>query len=689
MKISDLKLKTKINIATIALLILIFSSLGITIYQSGKKNISREIDERMVSHLNDLFVILQDHVAGKQNLVNISMTLANSLFYGTGKLVEKNTNISVPGIDQITKQEKMYTIPIWEINGKELYQNTEIVDLIKEKSVETATIFQKIEDGYLRIATNVLKNDGQRAVGTYIPNSSEVVQTIERGQTYYGRAYVVNDWYLTAYQPIQINGIVKGMLYVGVKEKDYQFLKNVFSNKSYFSGYPFLVSKTGDFIIHPSKEKENFSQANFFKQLISAKENEYKSKYKWPENKTGEWKYQYFKYFEPYQSYVCVTLYEKDMNATINKLLFIICLGVLISIALMFFCIKLVFNPIIHRIGLAMQYAQTISNGDLSSSLKDENKDEIGHLSRALENMGRNLKKIILEITNGADNIAAASLQLSSTAQQISQGATEQASAAEEVSTSMEEMIGNIHQNSDNAQITGKISLAAAEGVSGIGKSSEENMASIKTIANKISTISEISRQTNILALNAAIEAARAGEYGKGFAVVAAEVRKLAENSHKAASEIGSLSKLTVNTTEDVTKKISLIVPEIKKTAKLVQEIVASSSEQNSGGAQINNALQQLNQVIQQNASAAEEMATSSEELSSQAEQLKQAVSFFKFDSYSSKDKHFVLNTFAKIKKPAENPEPELTSKNNHNYEKSTNLCSQKETSINSEYINY
>lgn len=686
MKMHDLKLKTKINVAIIALLILIFSTLGFTIYQSGKKNITREIDERMVSHLDDLYVILQNHVTGKQNLVNISLTLASSIFYGNGRLVEKNSYISVRGIDQISQREKIFSMPVWEINGKELYQNTEIVDLIKEKSVETATIFQKIDDGYLRIATNVLKNDGQRAVGTYIPNSSEVVQTIEKGQTYYGRAYVVNDWYLTAYQPIQINGNIKGMLYVGVKEKDYQFLKNVFSNKSYFSGYPFLVSKNGDLIIHPSKEKENFAQANFFKQLISAKEGEYKSRYLWPENKTGEWKYQYFRYFEPYQSFVCVTVYEKDMNATVNKLLLIICLGVFISIILMFLCINLIFNPIINRISLAMQYAQTISNGDLSSSLKDDHKDEIGQLSRALEYMGRNLKKIILDITNGADNIAAASLQLSSTAQQLSQGATEQASAAEEVSTSMEEMIGNIHQNSDNANITGKISLAAAEGVSGIGKSSEENMASIKTIADKISIISEISKQTNILALNAAIEAARAGEYGKGFAVVAAEVRKLAENSHNAASEIGSLSKITVNTTENVTKKISLIVPEIQKTAKLVQEIVASSAEQNSGGAQINNALQQLNQIIQQNAAAAEEMATSSEELSSQAEQLKQAVSFFKLDSLSSKEKQDFLNHSGKTKKTSTISEPKIKS-NHNNYEESSIINRKEETQIKEESI--
>ena len=137
-------------------------------------------------------------------------------------------------------------------NGKPLFQNYELVDAIRDQSVETATLFQKIDDGYLRIATNVMKQNGERAIGTFIPNSSEVIKTIEKGEIYYGRAFVVNNWYLTAYEPIRLNGEIAGILYVGVKEMDYAFIKQIFEGKTYYkTGYPFLVSSSGDLIIHP------------------------------------------------------------------------------------------------------------------------------------------------------------------------------------------------------------------------------------------------------------------------------------------------------------------------------------------------------------------------------------------------------------------------------------------------------
>ncbi|MDO9632645.1 MAG: methyl-accepting chemotaxis protein, partial [Humidesulfovibrio sp.] len=147
-----------------------------------------------------------------------------------------------------------------------------------------------------------------------------------------------------------------------------------------------------------------------------------------------------------------------------------------------------------------------------------------------------------------------------------------------------------------------------------------------------ISIIEEIARQTNLLALNAAIEAARAGEHGKGFAVVAAEVRKLAERSGNAAGEISELSSSTVSISEKAGEMLTKLVPDIQRTAELVQEINAATGEQNSGAEQINKAIQQLDQVIQQNASASEEMASTSEELSSQAQQLQQTMGFFRVD---------------------------------------------------------
>jgi methyl-accepting chemotaxis protein len=193
----------------------------------------------------------------------------------------------------------------------------------------------------------------------------------------------------------------------------------------------------------------------------------------------------------------------------------------------------------------------------------------------------------------------------------------------------MEEMVSNIKQNADNAQQTDKIANKSAKDAQESGKSVLEAVAAMKEIANKISIIEEIARQTNLLALNAAIEAARAGEHGKGFAVVAAEVRKLAERSQKAAAEINQLSATTLRVSEKSGEMLDKLVPDIQRTAELVQEISAASKEQDTGAEQINKALQQLEQVIQQNASASEEMASTTEELTGQSDQLMSALGFF------------------------------------------------------------
>ena len=194
----------------------------------------------------------------------------------------------------------------------------------------------------------------------------------------------------------------------------------------------------------------------------------------------------------------------------------------------------------------------------------------------------------------------------------------------------MEEMVSNIKQNADNALQTDKIATKSAKDAQESGKSVRDAVNAMKEIASKISIIEEIARQTNLLALNAAIEAARAGEHGKGFAVVAAEVRKLAERSQSAAAEISILSSSSVEVADRAGAMLAKLVPDIRKTAELVQEISAASTEQTSGAHQINNAIQQLNQVIQLNAGAAEEMSATSEHLSLQAEQLRATISYFK-----------------------------------------------------------
>lgn len=320
-------------------------------------------------------------------------------------------------------------------------------------------------------------------------------------------------------------------------------------------------------------------------------------------------------------------------------------LTLMLTIGIIAIFLGIIFATIINKsikVGIikAVEIATTIADGDVSLSLEQSylnRKDEIGELSRALQKMADKLREIVESIVAGSNNIASASEQTSSTAQELSQGANEQASSVEEVSSTMEQMTSNIQQNSDNAQQTDKIATFSSEGIKSVATASQKSLTSIKNISDKIGIINDIAFQTNILALNAAVEAARAGEHGRGFAVVAAEVRKLAERSKLAANEIVELAKSSVQVTEEAGRLMLTIIPEIDKTAKLVQEIAAASLEQNNGSIQINNAIQQLNTITQQNASASEEMASNAEELTSQADQLRDVVSYFKLGSSGSK----------------------------------------------------
>jgi methyl-accepting chemotaxis protein len=295
---------------------------------------------------------------------------------------------------------------------------------------------------------------------------------------------------------------------------------------------------------------------------------------------------------------------------------------------------RIVFNQIFKAVDesvKAMQQiaekAKLVANGDLTVRLEKRSDNDL--LMQSLSDMVLKLNEIVAQITDASENVATGSNEMSLTATQIAQGANEQAASAEEVSSSVEEMAGTIQQNSENAIETEKIATAAAKGIIGVSASSTESLEAIRLISEKIRVINDIAEKTDILAINAAIEAARAGEHGKGFAVVAAEVRKLAEVSQKAAVDVNALSVSSLRITEEAGIQLNKIIPDIEKTARLVQEIAMASREQSAGAEQIAKAIDQFSQVTQQNSAAAEEMSSSSEELTGQADMLKEVISFF------------------------------------------------------------
>jgi len=272
----------------------------------------------------------------------------------------------------------------------------------------------------------------------------------------------------------------------------------------------------------------------------------------------------------------------------------------------------------------------SLSKGDFTQLYSIQSEGELKKMGDALNDTIRVLQELIMKVKFNAVNIADAGSQMSNAAVQLSEGATQQASAVEEILSSMEYMVTNIQHNSGNAKQTEKIATKAALDMGKSKLSVEKTVESMQLIASKISIIGEISRQTNLLALNAAVEAARAGEHGRGFSVVAAEVRKLAERSQLAASEIDNVSRKSVDIAQYSGQLLSDITPDIQKTSDLVQEITASSSEQNDAANQINNAIQSLNYIVQENAATAEEMAANAEEFNANAEELRNAISFFK-----------------------------------------------------------
>ncbi|WP_115671346.1 methyl-accepting chemotaxis protein [Ciceribacter selenitireducens] len=275
--------------------------------------------------------------------------------------------------------------------------------------------------------------------------------------------------------------------------------------------------------------------------------------------------------------------------------------------------------------------AERIADGDLTVTPKPQSdKDVLGH---SLASMVERLRGVVADALSASDNVSSGSQELSASSEQLSQGATEQAASAEEASASMEQMAANIKQNADNAAQTEKIARQSAKDAETSGDAVNRAVAAMRTIAEKISIVQEIARQTDLLALNAAVEAARAGEHGKGFAVVASEVRKLAERSQSAAAEISAMSGETVQSAQNAGEMLNRLVPDIRKTAELVAEISAACREQDIGAAQINEAIQQLDKVTQQNAGASEEMSATSEELAAQAEELQSSIAFFKVDT--------------------------------------------------------
>lgn len=626
--LNDLKIGFRINLITGSLVLIIIFSMSAYTYLSQRGKIYKEMDKNMQAELKNFSNYLHLEISKNDKITRLGLNLFKENFFNQGKIdVRTNEMIHFDAINQETSELLKVEIPSWYQNGIKIQQNNSLVDHVVNEGVRAATIFQRIPSGFLRISTTVLNKKGERAIGTFIPNSSPVAQTILAGKDYSGRAFVVDDWYLTAYSPIMVDGNIEGMLFVGQPEKDMSGLKKIFTEKTFYEkGFAYLVGSDGVLIIHPKDEGKNISGEEVFKKMTDGKSafGNFSYSYK------GEKKIQYYEYYDEIGAYLAVTLYVNTVYSSIRKILYVNLFIAFISLQI-FVLVNLYFSrSITSGLKKGVDFAQKLSQGDLRTHIDIHQKDEIGELAEALNKMATKIRETVLGITASANSISAASIEMSGTSEELSQGASEQASTLEEVSSTMEEIASIIETSADSAKITEEISQQALKSIESVFSKAVDAIESSKTISSKIEIISDISFQTNILALNAAVEAARAGEHGRGFAVVAGEVRRLADSSKMAAQEITKISKDNLLKSESSSHSLTELLPEIKKTTDLVKEIAVSSEQQTIGISQINDSLQQLNQVAQQSASASEEMAASAEELSAQAEILTDLVAFFK-----------------------------------------------------------
>ncbi|PWB56810.1 MAG: hypothetical protein C3F06_00870 [Candidatus Methanoperedenaceae archaeon] len=683
MKIKDISIKYKIIVFALILSIIPVTIIGLYAYNEASISLNKEVQNKLEEQVKLEKDSIETTFTLSQNNVNSSLGVAKAQFYSRGK----------PSISD----GKMQLGENYVVNG-----NFEIVDSVKNMVGGTATVFQVIGDEAVRVSTNVINTDGSRAVGTKV--SKPVYDAvIMRGETYYGRAWVVNAWYLSAYEPIKdSSGKTIGILYVGVPEDPFinlikQKMKDIVVGET---GYLYVIDSKGNLIIHPNREGENLLEYDFIKKITETKEGYIE--YPWE----GRDKVVAYTYYEPRDWIIASGSYIDDFNGPIKAIrngliLAILFFSIVGSVFGMWFS-KTITKPI----NAMLKVSNKVASGDLTVKLNSRSKDEIGQLFAALGIMTQNMRDVLGKVQRSAFDVAstaqqlsasseemkASSDQISNTTQDIAKGVSQQSSKMAQVSNAMKSMSESVQQVASNseraaqgataasttAQQVGKMSGDVASKMTEIRSTVDNSAIVIKQLDGKsqqigeiISVITNIADQTNLLALNAAIEAARAGEHGRGFAVVAEEVRKLAEESGKAANQITALIKdiqqgtqKAVVSMEQGTKTvgegsktigetvtaINQIVEAAADVAAMVQEIAAAAKQQSVSVEEVTSSVEDLSAISEQSAAGTQEtsaaaqeqtasmdqLVNAAQELAKLSEELQAEVNKFKLDNVAS-----------------------------------------------------
>ena len=593
-------------------------TLTLTCYRTTRHEILSDVEH----NLRQQAVLMRQEVEAvrqiAQDKVASDLEAARHFLLANGPVaLDPAATVTMTAINQITKQPRTVALPVMQVGGQPIAHDYRIVDQVQQAVGGTATVFQTIPGGLLRISTNVLKRDGSRAVGTYIPQESPVYQTVMQGKTFYGRAFVVNDWYLTAYEPITgTDGQVIGVLYVGVAEKQYQeVLKDNLARLVIGkTGYAYILNDKGEYVLSAGRKRdgEDIMAAQdadgryFIQDIVRTAlplDGEQSAVIHYPWQNAGErrarMKLAAYTYLPEWHWIIAASAYQDDFLGSLTKIR---------STAITICVVAIVLGCL------------------------------AAWLLSAL--VAKPLARAAAQLETTALHVANASAQVAFSSQNLAQGSSEQSASLEESTASLQQLSQMTESNAENA-VTAKDVMGqttqVVEKVNGhmaaLGEAIEQISSTSQATEDIVRTIEAIAFQTNLLALNAAVEAARAGETGKGFAVVADEVRTLAGRSAEAAKQTAAMIGNIIAAVEHgkaMTAQTSTAFAENMEISQrgrgMVSEISAACDEQSAGIQQISRALVQMGEVTQQSAANAEESASAAEELNSQAEELRLVV---------------------------------------------------------------